>query len=81
MKECYLYLDDIIVFLSSIEEHIERFDKVFERLNSFGLKLNPAKCNLFQNSVTYLGHIISQDDTRTDPDKSSLSMIGQSLQL
>jgi hypothetical protein len=66
MKECSLYLDDIIVFSSNIEEH---FDRVFERLNSFGLKLNPAKCNLFQNSVRYLGHVISEDGIRTDPDK------------
>ena len=39
----------------------------FQRLNIFGLKLNPAKCNLFQNSVKYLGHVISEDGIRTDP--------------
>jgi len=43
-------------------------------LNSFGLKLNPAKWNLFQNGITYLGHVISEDGIRTDPDKVMIDM-------
>ena len=69
MKECCLYLDDIVVFSSTVEEHIERLQRVFQRLHDFGLTLNPSKCCFFKESVKYLGHIISAKGIQTDPDK------------
>ena len=68
-KKCLVYIDDIIVFSKTFEEHLERLQAVFERLESFGLKLKPSKCSLFQNSVKYLGHVISANGIATDPDK------------
>ena len=69
MNECCLYLDDIVVFSSSVEEHIERLERVFQRLHDFGLTLNPSKCCFLKQSVKYLGHIISENGMQTDPDK------------
>ncbi|GFQ93609.1 retrovirus-related Pol polyprotein from transposon 17.6, partial [Trichonephila clavata] len=45
--------------------------RVFEKLKEAKLKLNPSKCNLFRHEVNYLGHIISADGVRTDPQKVS----------
>ena len=64
-----VYLDDVIVFGRTVEEELERLHKVFGRLRSAGLKLKPSKCNLFQKSVTYLGHIVSAEGVATDPAK------------
>jgi len=68
-KKCLVYIDDIIVFAKTFEEHKERLQAVFEKLETFGLKLKPSKCSFFQNSVKYLGHVISADGIATDPDK------------
>ena len=64
-----LYLDDIIVFSATVEEHVSRLSKVFTRLREHGLKLKPSKCHLLQNSVKYLGHVVSAEGISTDPDK------------
>ena len=69
MQSCLIYLDDIVVFSQTFEEHVERLEKVFQRLIDAGLKLSPAKCHLFQDELKYLGHIVSADGISTDPAK------------
>ena len=64
-----IYLDDIIVFSSTVEEHIERLSRVFDRLREHGLKLKPSKCQLFKTEVRYLGHVVSMKGISTDPGK------------
>ncbi|MCG7879381.1 MAG: RNase H-like domain-containing protein, partial [Candidatus Thiodiazotropha endolucinida] len=66
---CLIYLDDIITFGKTFEEAVENLEKVFDRLRSAGLKLKPKKCDLFEKSVTFLGHIISDEGVGTDPEK------------
>ena len=60
LSELALYLDDVLVFSDSFEEHLERLDKVFERLERHGVKLKGTKCKLFQKAVSHLGHIVSE---------------------
>ena len=48
---------------------MERLEEVFRRFVSAGLKLKPSKCVLFQKSVAYLGHIVSENGIETDPAK------------
>ena len=69
LNECLLYLDDIIVFSRSFEEHMERLRKVFEKLRNAGLKLNPSKCQFFKSSVKYLGHVVSAKGIEACSDK------------
>jgi len=69
MNVCLVYLDDIICFSSTIEEHLESLTTVLQRLLSSGLKLKPEKCALFQKSVSFLGHVISDAGIGTDPKK------------
>jgi transposase InsO family protein len=68
-KDCLVYLDDIIIFSTDLDEHMKKLEKVFERLKEYNLKLKPSKCKFLQKSVKYLGHIVSQDGIQTDPDK------------
>ena len=59
LKECLIFLDDILVFSETFEEHLERLEAVFSRLRQNGLKLKPSKCEFFKTSVKYLGHVVS----------------------
>ncbi len=71
LTEVLVFLDDLIVFSRTPEEHEERLLKVLTRLREYGLKLSPEKCKFFQTSVRYLGHIISEAGVQTDPEKIS----------
>ena len=64
-----VYLDDVIVFSSTPEEHLERLEAVFKKLSEAGLKLKPSKCKFFQSSLTYHGHLISEEGIATEPSK------------
>ena len=56
---CIIYLDDVIVFSRTEEEHLEQLCVVFERFHEFNLKLKPSKCSFFQLEIMYLAHHIS----------------------
>ena len=66
---CVGYLDDIIVFGRSLDEHIERLEKVIDWLASHGFKMKQSKCCLLQPKVQYLGHVLSENGISTDPSK------------
>ena len=67
---CIIYLDDIIVFSKTPEEHLERLRGVFDKLAKAGLKLKPSKCEFFKSKITYLGHIVSAVGIEADPKKN-----------
>lgn len=69
-KTLLIYLDDVIVFGSTVEEVIERLEAVLVRLRDAKLKLKPKKCHLFQTEVLYLGHVVSSNGISTDPAKT-----------
>ena len=68
---CLAYLDDIIVFSSTFEEHLHRLDEVLQRLRAANLKLKAAKCHFAQGEVNYLGHLISRSGIQVDPKKTT----------
>lgn len=69
LKEVLVFIDDLIVFAPTLEEHEARLIKVLNRLKEFGLILE--KCIFFQTSVHYLGHVVSDNGVETDPEKIS----------
>ena len=69
LKWCIIYLDNIIVFSKTPEEHIHRLGGVFEKLSAAGLQLKPSKCEFFKSHITYLGYIVSKDGIVTNPKK------------
>ena len=54
-----IYLDDVIVYSKTEEEHLVCLRTVLERFKEHGLKLKPSKCNFFRTEISYLGHKIS----------------------
>lgn len=69
MKICVIYLDDLIIFSNSFEQHLERLDMVLSRLQQCNLKLSAEKCYFLQQRVKFLGHVVSKDGIETDPEK------------
>ncbi|GFS49794.1 retrovirus-related Pol polyprotein from transposon 412 [Trichonephila clavipes] len=70
-EACLVYIDDIIIVGRSFEEHQKNIGRVLQKLKEANLKLSPSKFHLFRREITYLGHIISAEGVRTDPDKIS----------
>ena len=57
---CLIYLDDLIVFLQTAEEHLHHLHVVFDHLREYNLKLKPSKCSLFREEINYLAHKVSK---------------------
>ena len=57
LAQCLIYLDDIIVYGTSFEDHLEHLENVLTKLGEAGLKLKPTKCD-FAQQQKYLGYLI-----------------------
>ena len=68
-SECLVYLDDILVFCPDFGTTLARLEKVLDRLGEAGLKLKAKKCQLFQEEIPFLGHIVSAAGIGADPTK------------
>ena len=68
-KKCLVYLDDIIVFAKTREEHLANLECIFNLLKEADLKLGLSKCKFMCESVQYLGHVISAKGITPDPEK------------
>lgn len=66
---CLIYLDDIIVFSTSLQEHMVNLEKVFQRLRDSNFKIQMDKSEFLKMETAYLGHIIGRDGVRPNPDK------------
>ena len=63
------YLDDIIIFSNTEEEHLAHIEEIFRRLEAADLKIKRSKCDFFKKHIHYLGHLISADSIRPLKDK------------
>jgi len=57
---CLVYIDDIVVYSKSYEDHIDHLDLVLEAIEKAGITLSPSKCHLFYGSILLLGHKVSR---------------------
>ena len=64
-----VYIDDILVTGSSIEEHIRNLDRVLGRLESAGLRLKKSKCFFLRPRIEYLGHVIDEEGLHPTEEK------------
>ena len=66
-KTCLVYVDDIIVFSNSFDEHLhQHLELIFTRLKSAGLTLKPSKCVFELPEVKYFGHVLTKDGIQVD---------------
>jgi hypothetical protein len=69
-NECYVFIDDVIIFGRNIEEHAARLSHVLERFEMANLQLQPIKCRFAQPQVEYVGYIVTRDGIRASPEKT-----------
>ena len=72
---CLIYLDDVIIFSRTEEEHLERMRVVFDHLREHDLKLKPSKCDVFKMEINYLAHHVSKKGVL--PSKKNLEAIAE----
>ena len=65
-----VYLDDIIIFSKTPQEHLSHIRKVFKKLRTAKLSMKMGKCNFFSKEIQYLGHILSVTGIRPLPSKT-----------
>ena len=68
-KKALVYLDDIIIYSKTWEDHLNDLREVFSLLGKANFKLKLKKCQFLRREVNYLGHIITQDGIAPDPQK------------
>ena len=62
-----IYINDILVYSRTLEEHLEHLKLVMQRIERAGLKLKPNKCCFVKEEVEYLGHILTPNGLKTNP--------------
>ena len=66
---CIVYMDDLLVFSESEEEHLKHLEIIFEKFRNTDLKLKLSKCQFWKKEIEYLGHLVSQEGIKVMPDK------------
>lgn len=69
LEGVFVFMDDILVHGKDTAEHDSRLSKVLSVLQKAGLTLNQEKCRYSQSSLKFLGHVLSKEGVRADPDK------------
>jgi hypothetical protein len=67
--QVFIFIDDLIIFSDTAEEHAQRLKEVLRRLDKANLQLNPGKCEIAQPEVRYLGYVLSEKGVSASSDK------------
>jgi hypothetical protein len=70
-KTLLIYIDNIIVYSKTWDLHLKHLEEVFLRFRKANLKLHPRKCHFAKKEIEYLGHLVSEDGIKPNPDKVS----------
>ena len=70
-KECFAYIDDVLVSSPDFGSHLAHLQEVFHRLRKAGLRLKTKESSFLKSTVSYLGHLLTSDGIQPDPEKTS----------
>lgn len=69
LEFCFAYIDDILVVSKSEDDHLDHLRQLFDRLNHYGVVINPSKCVFAQPEVTFLGYTINAEGSKPPADR------------
>ena len=64
-----MYIDDVVVYANSMQEHLERLDQVLACIEKTKLKIKSSKCRFAKERLQVLGHVVDKQGIAPDPDK------------
>lgn len=64
-----VYLDDIVIFSKTIEEHLEHIGEVLDRISKYNITLKITRCDFIQANISLLCHVVGRDDVKVDEHK------------
>ena len=64
---CLVYIDDVVIYSPTFEQHLVDLEKVFQALNDAQLRLKGSKCCFFRKEMKYLEHVVTPDGVKPDP--------------
>lgn len=70
-QSCLVYLDDVVIFSNTFDEHLDRLHAVLNAIRSAGLSLKPEKCHFGFQQLKFLGHVVNSEGVSPDPDKTA----------
>lgn len=70
-KICLVYMDDIIVYSTSLQEHLENLTKIFTCLQKYNMKIQLDKSEFLRKEVAFLGHVVTPEGVKPNPSKIS----------
>lgn len=68
-KFAYVYMDDVIIFSATEEEHLDHITQVINAFTAAHMRVSSEKCEFFERKIEFLGHIISEGRITVDPKK------------
>ena len=71
LQDVLNYVDDIIVYSNTFEEHVKHLDAVLGKLTTAGCTINIDKCNFCKQEIKFLGHFVSDKKVKVDPERIS----------
>ena len=68
-EKCAVYLDDVIIYSTSLDEHIQKLREIFQRFRDSNFKIQLDKSEFLKKEVAYLGHVVTPEGVKPNPDK------------
>ena len=68
-KFAYIYIDDIVIYSKTAEEHLIHLERILQSLREANLRIKFSKCQIFKTSIEYLGFLVSKDGLMVNPKK------------
>lgn len=68
-KFCVIYLDDILIFSTSLQEHAENLEKILQAIHKYNLKIQLDKSEFLKKETAFLGHIVTTEGVKANPEK------------